>query len=202
MRSYRSLTVVDRQGSPARVPNTSSANQQIAAPTVIFAGIRDLMLAFASGPSTSDGDMKHLLSIYAEAVFGFDPAVADCALKHLKFNNPRNPFRPTPQDVREVCQRVMREWRKLVLRYFTEREDWDLNLGSPPLTRGCPISDALVKAFLSEWLEEDYLHGYGSFYCDLERILQIPEECFASGQRNQVLRQLELRDRAEAADRA
>lgn len=109
---------------PAPFQRQSLATTQPLSPA-IKRGIGDLLIAFPSGsPAHQSEDRVRLLQIYAEACSEFDGAVAEEALQSLKFDNPRNPFAPTPQDVREACQKIVRkalqaEYEAIMLREYS-----------------------------------------------------------------------------------
>src|SRR4051812_42129609 len=81
-------------------------------PSEIANGIFDLLTAFATGARQEDAEKMRLLRIYGESIAGYDVAIALHALGWLLLHNPRNPYRPTPQDVHETCQNLIKEWRK------------------------------------------------------------------------------------------
>jgi hypothetical protein len=171
---------------------TSAANL----PPAIANGILDVLTAFAAGPQQADADKKRLVRIYEEAVVGLEAAVAEHAIGWLKLHNPRNPFRPTPQDVYETCEKLAKEWRQRVLHHFVGRGStsapWGLcqgrtyglefPWGAEPFAPGCPIPDAVAKSFLRDYL------GHGQDVVkDLaelgrERLAKIPSDCFMDGQ--------------------
>ena len=177
--------VVD-SGAVAKI---SSANL----PATISNGIVDLLTAFAAAQQ-EEADRKRLLRIYGEAVAGFDPAVAEYALRWLKLHNPRNPFRPTPQDVYEACEAALKNWRTRISAYFTSPGDgfWQddgysrmlkqcgLEWGPAPFTAGCFIPDRLVKQLLRERLS--YRSGLDLPKLGRDRLARIPVDCFMNGQ--------------------
>jgi hypothetical protein len=85
------------------------------APATIKSGISALIAAFATG-RLDDERRIELRDLYVEAIAGFDVAIAEAALRHLRFSNPRNPFHPSPQDVREACYDVAAERHHAYLR--------------------------------------------------------------------------------------
>ena len=84
-------------------------------PKAISEGILDLMTAFAA-KDEADTDKMRLMRVYVEAAEGFDESVVAATLRHLKFHNPRNPWRPTPQDVYERCNRTVAAWERKMIR--------------------------------------------------------------------------------------
>jgi hypothetical protein len=99
----RSLAVAKATGTAIAI-----IDSRVSLPKPIVTGVKDVLIAFPAGVVGAAEDKVRLLQIYAEAVDGSHEAVAAFALRHLKFHNPRNPFPPTPQDVRELCEKVMR----------------------------------------------------------------------------------------------
>ena len=136
-----------------------TATKAVALPAAISSGILDLWVSFVSQGQDPD-DKKRALRVYGEAVAGFDPAIAEFAINWLKLHNPRNPYRPTAQDVHEHCRRLERSWRNAVEK-FLKGEPWrcitqgmGMNLieaavydGPLPLQPGCMIPDRLAKAY-------------------------------------------------------
>src|SRR5215472_1962763 len=83
-------------------------------PKAVSEGILDVMSAFAA-KDEADSDKMRLMRVYVEAVEGFDESVVTAALRYLKFHNPRNPWRPTPQDVYERCKSTVATWKRKVI---------------------------------------------------------------------------------------
>jgi len=189
---HRALTIV-RSGS---------------VPKVISEGILDLMTVFAA-KDEADTDKKRLMRVYAEAVEEFDESVVAAVLRHLKFHNPRNPWRPTPQDLYEGCKRTMGAWKRKVVDHFLGAKDpnaeqvVDREIGGVPLTPECVVPDAMVIKFL-----KDHLGRRPDSYCGdvfqqlrnltLARLNAIPAECFRPGQREDAVAAIENRRRVEA----
>jgi hypothetical protein len=90
-------------------------------PKTVTEGILDL-LAVPVGPAQSPEDRKRVLRLYAEAVEGYPIGVVERVLKDLRFNNPRNPFPATPQDVRERCVSAVRTWTRRVEAFYFGRD--------------------------------------------------------------------------------
>lgn len=124
-------------------------------------GIKCLVVAFQAGTSgLSDEDRKLSLKIYRKALEGLPEAVNAYALEWLLMHNPRNPFPPSPQDVRETCQRVLSVWQGNVLDYYLGSGDWgggysllgkaNIDLGPSPDEEGCRVPEVLI----AEWLRK------------------------------------------------
>jgi hypothetical protein len=177
-------------------------------PPAIANGIFDVLTAFAAGPQQEDADKKRLVRIYAEAVESFEAAVAEHAIGWLKLHNPRNPFRPTPQDVYETCEKLVKEWRSRIIGNFLGDGRWgnassfdlikSFEWGSPPLEKGCPIPEALVKQFLRDHLDSGRNLVPKLAALGRERLAKIPTECFNAGQREAALAAIETEEKHQA----
>ena len=75
------------------------------------------MVGFAA-PSREDEDAKRLIRLLIEAVADFHELVATEAVHGLRFNNPRNPYRPSPQDVHERCRAIDGKWYSATGKFF------------------------------------------------------------------------------------
>ncbi len=205
---------------PFKSRRTEVTPAAINLPPAVKEGLKDLLVCFASQPQ-GDDDKVRLARNYGEAVSGFDPVVAAEAIGRLKLHNPRNPFRPSPQDVYECCCLIMKTWQDSVVSHFIRGVPWAdrsdrmdfvfigqergrgmrgtrwVPLGSsPPLSDGCIIPDALVLDFLSDYLSgvaADSLAESGA-----ERLDAIPTECFLPGQREKVNAAIAERMKREA----
>jgi hypothetical protein len=183
----------------ARRPETLPATAPVGKmPAVIIEGIKDLMVSFAS-QAQGDGDTLRLLRVYGVAVTQFHPTVVAHALNWLKFHNPRNPFRPWPQDVFEQCQKTSAEWGRHVVDYFTysyEWQGWPSYLGSPPLQKDCLLPDVWVKDHITRYLES-YLESRDQRLRLLShaRLRSIPRECFLPGQFERASAAIDERER-------
>jgi hypothetical protein len=182
-------------------------------PPAIADGIFDVLTAFA-GPQQEDADKKRLVRIYCEAVREFPPAVSEYALRWLKLHNPRNPFRPTPQDVYEACKTAMGRWQDRVVAYFAspepEHSHWawrdcshyvkgcGTEWGPPPFTPGCLIPDALVKEFLRHHLGRGLDLTEKLAALGRERLAMIPIHCFMDAQLATALALIEKEERRQA----
>lgn len=156
--------------------STSTDKQPVTASTV-FAGIGDVLIAFPAGPTRSDDDMDRLVEIYAEIVSEFDLAVVAHTLKQLLRHNPRNPFRPSPQDVYEACNATISGWRKATREKYLEGRD-----------RPTKVPSHLERAYLRQLLESalydisrerDPRHYLATMRDD--QFARIPTEAFPEG---------------------
>lgn len=186
-------------------------------PAPIKAGIMDLLTAFG-GVTHEDADKVRLMRLYGEAIGGMNGAAANYAICWLKFHNPRNPFRPTPQDVYETVERVERTWRERVIGHFTSTQDkryteWgtytlpmpgnkDFDWGPPPLTTGCHVPDSFVENTLREWLDAGSCRVPSLVALGRERLMRIPPQCFCGDQKEQALATIrEIEERKAEAER-
>src|SRR5262249_20261307 len=170
-------------------------------PKTISEGILDVMTAFAA-KDEADTDKMRLMRVYVEAAEGFDESVVAATLRHLKFHNPRNPWRPTPQDVYERCKKTVGAWEHKVTEHFfcTWEVDYQA-IGGVPLSPECIVPSAMVIKFLKDYLARD--DGYGEVrnrlrHLTLARLHAIPAECFKPDQRDWAVAAIESRELREA----
>ena len=179
-------------------------------PKAVDNGLKDLMIGFAA-PAQVDDDKVRLVRLYHEAISDFDPAIAAAAIRRLKFHNPRNPFRPSPQDLFECCNKVQNAWNRAVAAYFLDdcrwgevvwrRNEGGIDLGSvPPLMPGCIIPDAIAIDALTRHIA--IRTGPGSYdpleTASGERLGMIPDECFPPGLRELTLAAITRREEKQA----
>jgi hypothetical protein len=177
-----------KETAPQSARNAPAA--AIATPSVpaLVSGIRDLLISFAS-QAQGDTDARRLLEIYVEATKHVHRVVAEEAVQSLRFDNPRNPYRPSPQDVYERCKKIDRDWCEQTWRYFLKGHPWPSDWRAPPLTQGCRLPDVLVKRYLArrlELLNWEVAHtGCPDQLAQLSanQLAKIPEDCFAEGQK-------------------
>ena len=106
---------------PAKATATPAIVSAANPPEIIRSGILDL-LAVPAGPAQSPDDRKRLLRLYGEAVEGFPTSVVERELRRLRFDNPRNPFPATPQDVRQRCVSAVKMWKRRIEAFYFGRE--------------------------------------------------------------------------------
>jgi hypothetical protein len=106
----KSIALVKKTEAPAIVSAASP-------PKIVTEGILDL-LAVPAGQAQSPDDRRRLLRLYAESVDGFPLGMVERVLKKLRFNNPRNPFPATPQDVRERCVSALKTWKRRIEAFY------------------------------------------------------------------------------------
>lgn len=128
-------------------------------------GIKALQVAFPMVSQTAE-DRKIAMGLYAEAVAGFEPDVAEYVLNHLRLHNPRNTPTftqpPTPQDVYECCKKIHNEWRHSVLGRYVD-DDY------ARLARGVDVPEAMVPILMREALAYEFI---------LEKVTRLPKAKF------------------------
>lgn len=186
---------------------TSPIVLKTALPPVVQSGIKNLLVAFASGPAQHEDDRIHLIRSYAGAVDGFENGVVQYVLGHLLYHNPRNPFRPTPQDVFELCEATSRDARFFAARFYLlfvfdlashEENDirslapdyWNKKWGARPNEEGCIISRGTVMAEVRTTIQR-YERALvklpdGNFEA-------IPLDAFPEGYREEIVRKRDQR---------
>ena len=189
-----------KDATPATRASTAIAS--IGGPSVpvqLTNGIRDLMISFAN-QSQGDADARRLLEIYVKATTHVHEAVAIEAVKTLLFDNPRNPYRPSPQDVYERSSKTDRKWFNLARDYFLAglKAEVLAKWGSAPLTDGCRVPDDLVKKYLAQYLERERHIDEELGRLSRDWLAKIPDECFADGQKARALAEVDRRERMQA----
>lgn len=127
-------------------------------PDSIEDGVKELYFAFADPGQKDDVGKAFTIKSYLRAIMGQHPSLVLWCLEHLILHNPRNPFRPSAQDVHEFIQKTDRRWNNAILGYFLEKsyqEDvrWSGTLDGPPSYDGaCPLPTDMVVAALSREL--------------------------------------------------
>jgi hypothetical protein len=80
-------------------------------PTVqVKEAMLDLFADCARQAGEVDEDRKRVLATWNRETAEFEPEVRAEAFRYLLRHNPRNPFRPTVQDIVTRCELVRREW--------------------------------------------------------------------------------------------
>jgi len=167
--------IVESSGVPAVAGTTDK---------LVLQGIADLFL-FASQQKAGEDELR-LSQLYMEAVAPFHPEIRAAAVASLRFDNPRNPYRPSHQDARTRCEVIKKTWTNAARDYFFppySRRHWYLS--GTPLADDCEIP----TRWLMEWLTKT-LAAYTEqerSWLTKEQIELIPEECFPEGVRDQLL---------------
>src|SRR5204863_9379828 len=81
-------------------------------------GIQDLLVAYPPHPGEEGLDRVRLARIWARETAAFEEEIVIETFHDLLINNPRNPFRPSVQDIVTRCRSVRAEWCSRVRRYF------------------------------------------------------------------------------------
>lgn len=167
-------------------------------PIPIKDSVYDLLATFSAG-NQDDTDRQRIVRVYFQSIAEFHPAVAAAGIAWVMGHNPRNPFRPTAQDVAEACEMIAEFWKQRVMQFFFENGVWhherinyeshDPRKGPEPLQPGCMVPDELVLKHLTDKI---------SFYSaetvaklGRKRLLAIPEECFLADKQQEALRIIE-----------
>src|SRR5262245_31906086 len=127
MKSTQALTVLIQE-------QTSIAERSVRAvsPTV-REGIHDILVACPPHPGEDGVDRVRLARIWARETAEFEPEIVTEALHNLLIDNPRNPFRPSVEDIVKRCRSIRRQWGDRITRYYRAQSDavssaWGENL--------------------------------------------------------------------------
>jgi hypothetical protein len=165
-------------------------------PMTVREGIKDLLCAFRTGPQQEREDQVRDLRIYTEAVEGFERVVAEEALRHLRFHNPNNPFRATPQDLYEACVKKRGEWRQRVVDHYLGGGKWEHEWGPLPCQPGCHIPEGEIAETLRLAINGGQRLKIGNFTTvqkyEIEQLSDkqfaaLPEAVFQPGEREKML---------------
>jgi hypothetical protein len=149
-----------------------------------------------------------LMRIYAGACEGFEVGVVDYVLQSLVYNNPRNPFPPSAQDVRELCKKTSRVVTAAAARYrirITYRlfflddgspcppsprppqpsDYWKSEWGPYPDEEHCLVSDATI---LSEVRNQIKHEEVAILALTEDEFRAIPDEVFPDGFREAMVK--------------
>lgn len=204
-----SASLVPLQARTA-VPSASATSPIVlktALPPVVQSGIKNLFVAFSAGPVQHEDDRIRLIHAYAGAVDGFENGVVQYVLGHLLYHNPRNPFRPSPQDVLELCEETTK-----VVRFFAARfqllstfglasndenktfrsapDDWESKWGPRPGEEGCIIARSTVMAEVRTIIER---YERELVRLSDDKFQAIPTDAFPNGYREEIVRKRDRR---------
>jgi hypothetical protein len=185
------------------------------------------LLARPAGSAQSGEDRGLMLMNYREAMDGYPMSVADYTLKQLRWHNPRAPFSPGWEDVREHCRKANDMLRDRVIRWFfpewvpdglndgrikhvrgnpkwggTVRKAFGDDWGPEPMQPDCYVSNSLVVQWVREYLHhprnlDDVAGGLSD-----ELKARIPAECWSDELKAEVAevqRKWAARDEARRA---
>ncbi len=93
------------------LPETDGTDVQVSETQRELISMLVQTLACFGGHGQSEYELKAIMRGCKIAMEGFDPQAIKAALKHLTLNNPRNPFRFTPQDLHREIQRQQRKFQ-------------------------------------------------------------------------------------------
>lgn len=177
-----------------------------AVPPAVRDGIRNLLLAFTAGHGIAAEDRAQTLWLFAGACNGFEQGIVEYVLQHLVFHNRRNPFPPTPQDVRELCESTSMIWRirtgryRLLVTYGCSVADeqgnwpsdiWQADWGPRPGEPDCFASEALVMAGVRQRIK---IHEKSLIALPDERFEAIPPEAYPDGFYDYIVANREQRE--------
>lgn len=166
-------------------PSTTSPSVVITAsakpPREIANGILALPIAFPSGRSLDQGERDLLAMFCLEALEGFEVFIADLVLRRIRLFAPNNPFRPTPQDLKEYCDRTRNALRHAVWhtavcgdnwRFYSSKlpSGWFGDPGSEPFTPGCLVPDDIASKWIRDRISRD------AEIDEMQRFIRIPYE--------------------------
>jgi hypothetical protein len=133
------------------VPATAVAKAQPAAlpatPPIVQEAMLDLLVACPPPAGEQSPDRVRLLRIWARETSKFLPEIVAEAAETLLTDNPRNPFRPSPQDLVERCHKIQRRHSDLIDRYYSGH---DLE---PPPGWCAPLVAAIMDCKLNQLRE-------------------------------------------------
>jgi len=80
-------------------------------------------VAYPPHPGEDNADRIRLVRIWARETAEFKPEVVVDAFHELLTNNPRNPFRPSVQDIVARCKHVRAQWEDRARKYYLAESD-------------------------------------------------------------------------------
>jgi len=130
----------------------------------------DLLVTCPPHPGEVDTDRVRVTRVWARETHEFEPEIVAEAFHSLLTRNPRNPFRPSVQDIVERCRSIRKEWVRSVEQFFLgERSD------EPPAW--CAQIVVAVLRGVLENSKECWHHNGGMSYYGKARPPEItPEE--------------------------
>ena len=166
----RAVATIDHNGTPSnhRAANLPTVADERKLPGPVVGAVRQLLLCYQTGGAANERDYDVVVSVYMEIVARFPPLVAEMAVKRLLVKNPRNPFRPSPQDVHDAMAKMMKSWEESVFSYLTTDSwiDWTRDetifmkeIGAPPLHPGCLIPDDIQRSFIKCFIDNGICHS-------------------------------------------
>jgi hypothetical protein len=185
------------------------------------------LIAAPAGSAQSNDDRMYELMNYREACSGKPLCLVVYTLNQLRRFNPRNPFKPSPQDVFEHIATAERKFKLRVKNwFFRDAQEWGVSTegrnkgmelvkpsfgcewGPEPLAEGCFVSRDLVIQWLRAELEQlATLDDEGALgrhpIAHSEDIgARIPAECWPEGLQARIAESQRRRAADEAAARA
>lgn len=137
----RALAVVPNEPSlPAERSNRSPAVQ-------VREAMLDLFADCARQAGEVDEDRKRVLATWNRETSEFEPEIRAEVFRRLLRHNPRNPFRPTVQDIVTRCEVVQREWADRIKKRYVEGSAEELPAWCSRLT------NEVLRGCLESWAE-------------------------------------------------
>lgn len=155
---------------PAKEPPTAFRSAVITAsgkqPLEIQNGILALPVAFQAGRSLDQEERNLQALLCLEALEGTEFFIADLVLRRIRLFNPRNPFPPTPQDLKEHCGRSWSALYSAVWKAAVCGEQWSPHserlpfgwfgqIGPEPFSSGCIVPDDIACKWIRDRIERD-----------------------------------------------
>ena len=108
-----------------RLPLGEVSKEKRSIAPIVKRRVDQLLVSFASPAQETHEERVLLVRTWAEKTAEFETEVVSQALDSLLSDNPRNPWRPTPQDIVERCRKVRRTW-------LDRAADWYCGEGQDP----------------------------------------------------------------------
>lgn len=144
-------------------------------PASIKDGVLELYHAFADPGQKDDMGKAFTMKSYIRAIEGRHQFLVLWCLEHLVLHNPRNPFRPSAQDVHEFIGKTAGRWDRAIEEYYLEdtfrqHAKWDATLDGPPSHDGtCPLPNDMIVSAISRHMVRSLQYN-PHFKSDLERL--------------------------------
>jgi hypothetical protein len=142
MKPTRAMTVVPMESGTVEEPRTRAVSREVRGV------MQDLLVAWPPPAGEDHADRVRLVEIWVRVTSVFEQEVISEALHDLLTNNPRNPFRPSVQDIVERCQCVRAQWADCARAYYLGRAD------APPPGWSSHITREVLRSILQELQHE------------------------------------------------
>lgn len=159
----------------------------------VIEAVVDLSIAFPAGRPSENAVVARTQQLVVKAVSGVPEWLGQLVLKSFIWKNPRNPFAPTPQDIRERCEVAQSLLHRRVDNFYLGNLGWyyvtqknsEIDLGPPPGDRRAFIPESVVIHTLRRVIEE----RSDNFFDEMteEKFNAIPIAAFPDGKRERVV---------------